>query len=52
MRCSGGIGAGDRVAVLSQNCPEYMETYAAGELGGWATVTVNYRLAAAEIGTS
>jgi acyl-CoA synthetase (AMP-forming)/AMP-acid ligase II len=45
-----GIGAGDRVAVLAQNCPEYMEAYAAGELGGWATVTVNYRLAAAEVG--
>ena len=45
-----GIRRGDRVAVLAQNCPEYMEAYAAGELGGWTTVTLNYRLAAPEIG--
>src|SRR5262245_64132043 len=44
-----GVGPGDRVAVLAQNCPEYMEAYAAAELGGWITVTVNYRLAAPEI---
>src|SRR5258707_3638599 len=44
-----GIARGDRVAVLAQNCPEYMEAYAAAELGGWATVTVNYRLAGPEI---
>ncbi|MCC6889212.1 MAG: AMP-binding protein [Hyphomicrobiales bacterium] len=44
-----GIGRGDRVAVLAQNRPEYMEAYAAGELGGWATVTINYRLTAPEI---
>jgi acyl-CoA synthetase (AMP-forming)/AMP-acid ligase II len=44
-----GVRRGDRVAVLAQNCPEYMEAYAAGELGGWTTVTINYRLAAPEI---
>ncbi len=44
-----GVKRGHRVAVLAQNCPEYMETYAAGELGGWTTVTINYRLAAPEI---
>jgi acyl-CoA synthetase (AMP-forming)/AMP-acid ligase II len=44
-----GIRRGDRVAVLAQNCPEYMEAYAAGELGGWTTVTINFRLAAPEI---
>jgi acyl-CoA synthetase (AMP-forming)/AMP-acid ligase II len=44
-----GLKRGDRVAVLAQNCPEYMEVYAAGELGGWTTVTINYRLAAPEI---
>ena len=44
-----GVSRGDRVAVLAQNCPEYMEAYAAAELGGWITVTVNYRLAAPEI---
>ena len=44
-----GVQRGDRVAVLAQNSPEYMEAYAAGELGGWTTVTINYRLAAPEI---
>lgn len=44
-----GVRRGHRVAVLAQNCPEYMEVYAAGELGGWITVTINYRLAAQEI---
>src|SRR5690349_9880453 len=44
-----GVARGDRVAVLAQNCPEYMEAYAAAELGGWIAVTVNYRLAAPEI---
>ena len=45
-----GVRRGDRVAVLSQNCPEYMEAFAAGELGGFITVTINYRLAAPEVG--
>jgi acyl-CoA synthetase (AMP-forming)/AMP-acid ligase II len=44
-----GVQRGDRVAVLAQNCPEYMEAYAAGELGGWTTVTINFRLTAAEV---
>src|SRR5262245_3277104 len=44
-----GVARGDRVAVLAQNCPEYMESYAAAELGGWSTVTVNYRLATPEV---
>ena len=44
-----GVGPGDRVAVLAQNCPEYMEAYAAGEFAGWTTVTINFRLASAEI---
>jgi acyl-CoA synthetase (AMP-forming)/AMP-acid ligase II len=44
-----GIQRGDRVAILAQNCPEYMEAYAAGELGGWTTVTINFRLTAAEV---
>ena len=44
-----GAKAGDRVAILAQNCPEYLEAYAAGELGGWATVTINYRLAEPEV---
>jgi acyl-CoA synthetase (AMP-forming)/AMP-acid ligase II len=44
-----GLGAGDRLAILAQNCPEYLEAYAAGELAGWATVTINYRLAEPEV---
>ena len=40
-----GVARGDRVAILAQNCPEYLEAYAAGELGGWTSMTVNYRLA-------
>jgi acyl-CoA synthetase (AMP-forming)/AMP-acid ligase II len=44
-----GVQRGDRVAILAQNCPEYMEAYAAGELAGWTTVTINFRLTAAEV---
>jgi acyl-CoA synthetase (AMP-forming)/AMP-acid ligase II len=44
-----GVQPKDRVAILAQNCPEYLETYAAGELGGWITVPINYRLAAPEV---
>lgn len=44
-----GLRVGDRLAILAQNCPEYMEVYAAGELGGWATVTINYRLTEPEV---
>lgn len=44
-----GLQAGDRLAILAQNCPEYMEVYGAGELGGWTTVTINYRLAEPEV---
>ncbi len=44
-----GLGVGDRIAILAQNCPEYLEVYAAGELAGWATVTINYRLAEPEV---
>jgi acyl-CoA synthetase (AMP-forming)/AMP-acid ligase II len=44
-----GLEMGDRLAILAQNCPEYLEVYAAGELAGWATVTINYRLAEPEV---
>jgi acyl-CoA synthetase (AMP-forming)/AMP-acid ligase II len=44
-----GVGRGDRVAILSQNRPEYLEVYAAGELSGWITVPINYRLVEREI---
>src|SRR3954467_282293 len=45
-----GVRRGGRVAVIAENCPQYMQTYAAGELAGWTTVTINYRLAPPEIG--
>ncbi len=44
-----GVMRGHRVAILAQNCPEYMEVYAAGELLGSTTVTLNHRLAADEV---
>ena len=44
-----GLRVGDRLAILAQNCPEYLEVYAAGELGGWTTVTINYRLSEPEV---
>jgi acyl-CoA synthetase (AMP-forming)/AMP-acid ligase II len=44
-----GIRKQDRVSVLSQNTPEFMEIYSAGELAGYIIATVNWRLAAPEI---
>ncbi len=38
----------DRIAVLSRNCPEYLEAYGAAALGGFIAVGVNYRLSAPE----
>ena len=37
------------MAILAQNSNAYVEVYAAGELAGFITVAINYRLAAAEI---
>ena len=45
-----GVGRGGRVAILAQNCPEYYEVYGAGEIAGWATIAINFRLATPEIG--
>ena len=46
---SRGIGAGDVVALLSYNCPEFLETvFAANHLGGIA-MPINWRLAAPEV---
>ncbi|MDB5861585.1 MAG: acyl-CoA synthetase (AMP-forming)/AMP-acid ligase [Ramlibacter sp.] len=39
----------DRIAILSQNRLEFNEVYGAGELAGYITATVNFRLAAPEI---
>jgi len=44
-----GIGKGDRVAILSQNCHQYRELFWAVALGGFMIVPVNYRLAPREI---
>jgi acyl-CoA synthetase (AMP-forming)/AMP-acid ligase II len=47
--CDRGLRRQDRVAILAQNCPEYLEAYGASELAGFITTTVNYRLAPPEI---
>ena len=44
-----GLRRGDRVAVLSRNTREFMEVYAAAELGNVTVATINFRLAAPEI---
>ncbi|WP_297695228.1 long-chain fatty acid--CoA ligase [Phenylobacterium sp.] len=40
---------GDRVAILSENCPEYVECYYGVPGAGLALVFLNYRLAAREL---
>ena len=44
-----GVRRQDRVAILAQNCPQYIEVYGAGEVAGYITAAVNFRLAAPEI---
>ena len=43
-----GVEPGTRVAMLAQNCPEYVELFGAAGLFGFTVVGLNYRLAAAE----
>jgi acyl-CoA synthetase (AMP-forming)/AMP-acid ligase II len=45
-----GVGCSkqDRIAVLSRNCPEYIEVYGAAALGGFIAVGLNYRLSIVE----
>lgn len=43
-----GCGKQDRIAVLSRNCPEYLEVYGAAALGGFIGLGLNYRLSEAE----
>lgn len=45
-----GVQRGDRVAILSQNCPEMVELIGAVALIGAILLPVNYRLGADEIG--
>jgi acyl-CoA synthetase (AMP-forming)/AMP-acid ligase II len=44
-----GIRRQDRISILSQNTPEFMEVYSAAELSGFIVATVNFRLAAPEM---
>ncbi len=44
-----GLQAGDRVAMLAHNCPEYFEFYYGVPWAGGVVVPLNHRLAAAEL---
>jgi acyl-CoA synthetase (AMP-forming)/AMP-acid ligase II len=44
-----GVRRQHRVAILAQNSNAYVEVYAAGEVSGFITVAINYRLAPSEI---
>ena len=45
----GGLGRGMRLAILAQNCIEYFETVGTSEISGTIAVTLNWRLAPAEL---
>ena len=47
-----GVKAGDRIAILSQNCLEMVDLIGATALLGAILLPVNYRLSADEIGLS
>jgi acyl-CoA synthetase (AMP-forming)/AMP-acid ligase II len=49
MLASCGIAKEDRVAILSKNCPEYVEFYFANGRLGSVSVPLNFRLAPAEL---
>ena len=40
-----GVKKGDKVAILSDICPQYAEMYFAVAKGGFVIVPLNYRLA-------
>jgi fatty-acyl-CoA synthase len=44
-----GVGPGDVVAILSYNCPEFLEALFAANLLGAIAMPVNWRLAAPEV---
>ncbi len=44
-----GLAVGDRLGVLSRNCPQFLELYFACAKGGWIFVPINFRLAAPEL---
>lgn len=39
-----GYSRKERIAVLSRNCPQYLEVYGAAGLGGFVGLGINYRL--------
>ena len=43
-----GVLHQDRVAIVAQNCSQYLEVYSACEIAGFIAVGVNYRLSPAE----
>jgi acyl-CoA synthetase (AMP-forming)/AMP-acid ligase II len=45
----GGIGPGDVVAILSYNCPEFLEVLFAANFLGAIAMPINWRLAAPEV---
>ena len=45
----GGVGRGDVVALLSYNCPEFLETVFAANFLGAVAMPINWRLAAPEV---
>ncbi|MCL6610196.1 MAG: long-chain fatty acid--CoA ligase [Peptococcaceae bacterium] len=49
LRAGLGLGKGDRVAVLSRNCPEYFDFFFATQKLGLVLVPLNFRLADEEI---
>jgi len=44
-----GVGRGDRVAILAQNCPEYLDLFGAVASLGAILVPINWRLSAEEV---
>jgi len=44
-----GLRKGDRIAVLAENCLEYVVLFSAAQKAGFILVPLNYRLAAPEI---
>jgi fatty-acyl-CoA synthase len=44
-----GVRAGDVVAILSYNCPEFLETSFAANYLGAIAMPINWRLAAPEV---
>ncbi|ARP83670.1 hypothetical protein CAL12_24565 [Bordetella genomosp. 8] len=43
-----GLRRGSRIVILAQNCPQYLELYAAAGTCGFIAVGLNYRLAQAD----